>query len=86
MTAQAVSQLEAQLCAIKDRRKAATLDDREYYEALLHLLADVVNSLLHEADETATMRLEDVRRQIPLVLVFVEEQIRLYRRREDARQ
>lgn len=81
-----VTQLEARLWAIKNERKSGSLDERQYYEALLQLLAQMVTSLLEEADHTETMRIEDVRKQIPLILVFVEEQIGRYRQREGTRQ
>jgi len=81
-----ITQLEGRLAEVKAARKAGTLDSRTYYRNLLELLVELCASLVDELDKGEAHMLDaDIRRQIPLVLMFVEEQIGLFRGREDAR-
>ncbi len=58
---------------LKEQRKNGELGLRDYYQRLLRLLADVLSSLQNE-----DIGEEDVKRQVPLILVFLEEQIEKY--------
>ncbi len=58
------------LNALKEQRKQGALDTLGYYKGLLRILAQVVNNLRDEAISE-----EDAKAQIPLVLVFLEDQI-----------
>ena len=80
-----IEELEARLKDIKARRKAGELDEREYYRALLSLAIEIGRSLLDELGSDGKMEDDNVRKQIPLLLTFVEDQIARFRAREDAR-
>lgn len=80
-----LEQLERHLQDIKTRRKEGELDDRAFYRALLSLAIEIGHSLLDELGDNGKILAEDVRKQIPLLLAFVEDQIARYRQREDAR-
>ncbi|GEM_PF-702401 len=80
-----IEELEARLRDIKARRKAGELDERAYYRALLSLAIEIGRSLLDELGSDGKMEDENVRKQIPLLLTFVEDQIARFRAREDAR-
>lgn len=80
-----IQELEARLRDIKTRRKAGDMDEREYYRALLSLAIEIGRSLLDELGNNGKMEDENVRKQIPLLLAFVEDQIARFRAREDAR-
>ena len=55
---------------LENKRKNGELSAREFYKALLELLADLKDVLVHEnIDE------KQVRRQIPLLLAFIKSQI-----------
>ncbi|NPA92231.1 MAG: hypothetical protein GXO56_00950 [Chloroflexi bacterium] len=58
------------LNALKEQRKQGALDTLAYYKGLLGILAQVVRNLRDE-----DISEEDAKAQIPLVLVFLEEQI-----------
>ncbi len=60
----------SELNALKARRKNGELDATAYYKGLLGILADTVQNLSDEAISEA-----EVKKQIPLILVFLEEQI-----------
>ncbi len=60
----------AQLEALKAQRKEGTIDTIPYYKALLEILADTVQNL---RDEDINER--DAKTQIPLILLFLDEQI-----------
>ncbi len=80
-----IEELEARLKDIKARRKSGELDERAYYRALLSLAIEIGRSLLDELGSDGKMEDENVRKQIPLLLTFVEDQIARFRAREDAR-
>ncbi len=75
MTVQTASQLGETLKAIKQQRKDGDLTLAAYYRALLHLVGELTDSL---ADEVAGMSEEEIALQAPLLLLFLEEQIRKF--------
>ena len=60
----------SELNALKERRKNGELDVTAYYKGLLDILAATVQNLSDEDISEA-----EAKKQIPLVLVFLEEQI-----------
>ncbi len=63
--------LTAQLETLKQKRKSGELDAKAFYQELLGLVASLVKEL--EAENISD---EDVKKQIPLMLVFLEEQFK----------
>ncbi len=61
---------------LKELRKQGQLDTLTYYKSLLKLAADLVQNLRDE-----DISEEEAKRQIPLVLVFLEEQIAKFKGR-----
>ncbi|HIP87051.1 MAG TPA: hypothetical protein EYH27_01255 [Anaerolineales bacterium] len=59
-----------ELDRLKELRKKGELDTLAYYKGLLKLAADLVQNLRDE-----DISEEEAKRQLPLVLVFLEEQI-----------
>ncbi len=59
-----------ELEALKRQRKEGYIDLLTYYKGLLNVLAELVQNLKEEGISEA-----EAKKQIPLVLVFVEEQI-----------
>ncbi len=55
---------------LKEKRKKNELSPREFYLKLLDLVDDLMNDLRHE-----DISEDDIKKQIPLILVFLEEQI-----------
>ncbi len=55
---------------LKAQRKAGALDTLTYYKELLRITADLIQNLRDEEIDEA-----EAKKQIPLVLVFLEEQI-----------
>ncbi len=60
----------ADLNAIKAQRKEGAIDTVTYYKELLRIMADLVQNLRDEDISEV-----EAKKQIPLVLVFLEEQI-----------
>ncbi len=59
-----------ELEALKEQRKQGSLDTLGYYKGLLRITADLIQNLRDESiSET------EAKKQIPLILVFLEEQI-----------
>ncbi len=79
MVAQTAAQLAERLRALKDQRKSGELDMRAYYKELLLLTGMLVESLV---DEVADLSEEELLVQVPLLLVFIEEQVRKFGERE----
>ncbi len=79
MTAQTADELDQRLRALKEQRREGTLDLTGYYKELLVLAGMLIESLTEEVDK---LNEEDVVTQVPLLLVFVEEQIRKFGERE----
>ena len=62
--------LLGELKTLEEKRKNGELSAKEFYKALLELLADLKDVLAHEnIDE------KQVRKQIPLLLAFIKSQI-----------
>ncbi|RUM29929.1 MAG: hypothetical protein DSY42_05390 [Aquifex sp.] len=61
---------------LKERRKNGEIDARVFYISLLQLTTELLNELEHEDISD-----EDVKKQIPLILTFLEEQISKYAQR-----
>ncbi len=72
---QTVGALKERLQTIKEQRKAGELSLNGYYQALLELAAALVESL---GDEAEHLDEKEVRKQVPLILLFVEEQIQKF--------
>ncbi len=79
MTAQTADELDQRLRTLKEQRREGTLDLTGYYKELLVLAGMLIESLTEEVDK---LNEEDVVTQVPLLLVFVEEQVRKYGERE----
>ncbi|NPA32943.1 MAG: hypothetical protein GXO04_04895 [Aquificae bacterium] len=61
---------------LKSERKAGKLTTTEFYRSLLKLTKELLDRLCEESiDEN------EARKQIPLILAFLEEQIRKYAQR-----
>ncbi len=67
MSSQALTQ---QLKALKDKRKSGELDQRSFYQEILSLTIKMLQELKEE-----NISDENVKKQIPLMLVFLEEQL-----------
>lgn len=63
-------QLHQKLLQLEEKRKSGELDMREFYRELLKLAFSLKEFLLNEVDELEPYELK---RQIPIVLVFLEE-------------
>ncbi len=61
---------------LKESRRQGKLSPAEFYASLLQLLAKLVSELREEQISE-----EDIKKQIPLILVFLEEQIDKYAER-----
>ncbi len=59
-----------QLQAVKEQRKNGEIDIVPYYKALLNILADTVQNLRDE-----DISEQEAKNQIPLILLFLDEQI-----------
>ncbi len=80
-----VEQLEKRLRELKAQRREGVLDAKAYYRGLLELAVELAQSLIDELNINGHMSAEDIRKQTPLVLAFLEDQIARFRAREDAR-
>ncbi|MDQ7028578.1 MAG: hypothetical protein Q9O62_01740 [Ardenticatenia bacterium] len=65
-------ELTERLNTLKAQRRAREIDNRMYYAELLKLTSSLMESLIDEVD-----RMDDsiIRLQVPLILVFLEDQI-----------
>ncbi len=59
-----------ELEALKEQRKQGGLDVLGYYKGLLRITADLIQNLRDE-----NISESEAKKQIPLILVFLEEQI-----------
>jgi len=59
------------LKALNEKRKNGELTARQYYKGLMDLLVELATSLQEE-----DISEEDVRKQIPLLKVFISEQLK----------
>ncbi len=69
------AELLQELQHLKQQRKEKTLSLREYYRHLLALMSRLATSL---QDEVEDLTAEEVAYQTPVVLLFLEEQIRKF--------
>lgn len=67
--------LAQRIQTLKQQRKAGTLSLRAYYRALLELMSEVSASLQEEIN---LLPEEEIAQQVPLILLFLEEQIRKF--------
>ncbi len=61
--------------SVKEKRKTGDLDAKGYYKEQLAILAQLSESLIEELDRVSD---DDVRSQIPLLLVILDDQIRAF--------
>jgi hypothetical protein len=64
-------ELMERLKELNEKRKSGELSAREYYKGLMALLVELANALQDE-----NISDEDVKKQIPLLKVFISEQIK----------
>ena len=64
-------ELMERLKELNEKRKNGELSAREYYKGLMALLVELANALQDE-----NISDEDVKKQIPLLKVFISEQIK----------
>ncbi len=69
------TQLAAAVRQLKIQRKEGEIDLKTYYQGLLQVVSELARSL---ADEVPAMSDEDIADQVPLILLFLEEQIRKF--------
>ena len=69
------SQLAVEVRQLKAQRKEGDIDLKTYYQGLLRVVSELAKSL---ADEVPHMPDEEVIAQVPLILLFLEEQIRKF--------
>jgi len=72
-------QLADKMTQLKEQRKSGEIGVKEFYTGLLDLLSSLSASLTNELDK---INEADVRGQIPLMLVFLDDQIRSFGSRE----
>ena len=72
------AQLAAKIQQLKAQRKEGEIDLKTYYQEILQVVSTLAASL---TDEVADMPEEEVITQIPLVLLFLEEQIHKFTNR-----
>ena len=63
---------------LKQRRKNGELSEKEYYSELLKLAKRVIDTL-----EEENISCDDVKKQIPLIALFISDQIDKLSKRED---
>ncbi len=80
MMAETAAQLRETLRALKTQRREGEVSLSDYYAALLRMVSDLATSLTEEVDK---MDDEEIALQVPLILLFVEEQIRKFGERTD---
>ena len=68
--------LRDELQSLKEARKQGQISPRDFYKSLLQLLSKLANELGEEQIND-----DDVKKQIPLILAFLEEQISKYAER-----
>ncbi len=72
---QTAEEMVAHIQALKEQRKSGELSVKEYYLGLLSVLKDLSDTL---ADEAERMEEGALRKQIPLLVVLLEDQIRAF--------
>ncbi len=66
------AQLTERLNTLKEQRRTGEITNRVYYAELLKLTSSLMESLIDEVDH---MDDSSIRLQVPLILVFLEDQI-----------
>ena len=79
MTIQSATQLSDKAIQLKEQRKNGDLDVKGYYRELLDILKNLADSLVEEVDNLDDSQ---IRAQIPLLVVLLDDQIRLFNDRE----
>ncbi len=72
---QTPAQLAEDLRALKQQRKAGELDLATYYQHLLRMVSQLADAL---TEEVGHLSQEEIAHQVPLMLLFLEEQIRKF--------
>ncbi len=75
-TNMSAKQLSERLDELKEKRKNGQIEPLEFYRGLLKLTCELMNELISEDISD-----ENVKKQIPLVLSFLESQIIKFRER-----
>ncbi len=69
-------ELTEELEQLKESRKQGKISPKEFYAGLLKILGELTDELKGE-----NISDDDIKKQIPLILVFLEEQISKYAER-----
>ncbi len=75
MAVQSAAQLAETLRTLKQQRKAGEIPLAMYYRELLAMVSTLADTL---TEEVGTMPEEEIAHQVPLMLLFLEEQIRKF--------
>ncbi len=73
------AELSEQIQALKSQRKERAISERDFYLGLVTILGRLADSLTDEVQISAA----DVKKQIPLLLVFLEDQLQKLVAREE---
>ena len=79
MSIQTATQLSDKVTQLKAQRKNGELDVKAYYRELLDVLKNLADSLVDEVDSLDDAQ---IRAQIPLLIVLLDDQIRVFHERE----
>ncbi len=79
MTIQSATQLSDKVIQLKEQRKTGELGVKDYYRELLDVLKNLADSLIDEVDSLDDAQ---IRTQIPLLIVLLDDQIRFFHERE----
>ncbi len=79
MVVQNHMQLSTKVKELKEQRKNGELTIKAYYAELLNVLTNLTDSLIGELDNIEDA---DIRSQIPLLVVILDDQIRAFGDRE----
>ncbi len=72
---QTVGELSDHLREIKEERRSGALTLEAYYKELLTLSKELLDALLDEIDSIDG---QEIRKQVPLILLFLEDQIQKF--------
>ena len=79
MAIQSATQLSDTVTQLKAKRKDGELDGKTYYRELLDVLKNLADSLVNEVDSLDEAQ---IRAQTPLLVILLDEQIRLFHERQ----
>jgi len=79
MVLQTATQLVDKVKSVKEQRKNGDIDAKQFYKELLTILNNLTDSLVDELD---TVDESEIRSQIPLIIVLLDDQIRAFSDRE----